>query len=66
MWNLVPLFKRNKAKDTFEYKMTARLCDEYLKSRKGEDKRLPPQEFLCKVVNQEYGIKGTCVKVLTF
>ena len=56
----------NKAKDTFEYKMTARLCDEYLKSRKGEDKRLPPQEFLCKVVNQEYGIKGTCVKVLTF
>ena len=31
-----------------------------------EYKKLPPQEFLCKVVNQEFGIKGTCVKVLTF
>jgi len=56
----------SKVRDTFEYKMSTRLYDEYLKSRKGEDKKLPPQEFLCKVVNQEYGIKGTCVKVLTF
>lgn len=56
----------SKVRDTFEYKMSARLYDEYLKSRKGEDKKLLPQEFLCKVVNQEFGIKGICVKVLTF
>lgn len=50
----------------FEYKMTQDMANAYLKLRKGEDKKKHPQEFLCQVVNNEFGIKGTCTKVLTF
>ena len=51
---------------TFEYKMTPELVQTYLKMRKGKEKTMDPQEYLCKIVNEEYGIKGTCSKVLTF
>ena len=68
MWNRVPHFKeiKMKANDNFEYKMTTRLYEEYLKGRKGKNKNLDPQTYLCQIINEEYGIKGTCVKVLTF
>ena len=49
-----------------EYKMTKEMADAYLKSRKGDDKKKHQQEYLCEVVNTEFGIKGTCVKVLFF
>lgn len=52
--------------NVFEYKMTAGMAAMYLKTRKGNDKQLDPQVYLQKVVNEECGIKGTCVKVLTF
>ena len=55
-----------KANDNFEYKMTTRLYEEYLKGRKGKNKNLDPQTYLCQIINEEYGIKGTCVRVLTF
>ena len=49
-----------------EYKMPIEMAKNLLKNRKGEDKKLRPNEFLCKVVNAEFGIKGTCVNVIQF
>ena len=50
----------------FEYKMTKEMADAYLKGRKGTDKNKHPQEYLCQLVNNEFGIKGTCTRVLFF
>lgn len=55
-----------KNNNTFEYKMTPEMVQTYLKMRKGKDKTADIQEYLCKIVNEEYGIKGVCAKVLTF
>ena len=51
---------------SFEYKMTKEMADAYLKARKGDDKKKRPQEYLCQVVNSNFGVKGTCTKVLFF
>ena len=48
-----------------EYQMTAKVADSYLKARKGDDKKLRPNDYLCKVVNEEYNLRGYCVKVTT-
>jgi hypothetical protein len=48
-----------------EYKMTKEMADTYLKARKGDDRKKHPQEYLCDLVNAEFGIKGHCTRVLT-
>ena len=53
-------------KGEFEYKMSKELGSSLLKDRKGEDKKKHPQEYLCQIVNEQFGIKGTCTKVLYF
>ena len=50
----------------FEYKMSKEMADAYLKSRNGADKNKHPQEYLCDIVNSQFGIKGTCTRVLFF
>ena len=55
-----------KMNGTIEYKMPEAMAVNYLKTRKGEDKKLEPQAFLRKVINEEFGIKGECVRVITF
>lgn len=62
--------KMNTYKTTFgygniEYKMTNEMAKELLRTRKGTDLNMHPQAFLCKYVNEQLGIKGNCVKVLT-
>lgn len=52
--------------NTFEYKMSPVLVNTYLKMRKGKEKTGDIQEYLCRVVNEEFGLKGICTKVLTF
>lgn len=48
-----------------EYRMTSEMAKELLNSRKGLEKNMRPQEFLCKYVNEELGVKGNCVVVTT-
>ena len=48
-----------------EYEMNKEMAKQILATRKGVDQNVPPQEFLCRVVNEEFGIKGNCVRVLT-
>lgn len=49
-----------------EYKMPEKMAKEYLKARKGEDSRLTPKEYLCKIVNEEFGLMGYCTNVITY
>lgn len=49
-----------------EYKMPVEMAKAYLKNRKGEDKKLRPIEYLCKVVNEEFGVKGECINVIQY
>lgn len=51
-----------------EYKMAEFMAKEYLKEKKIKDgvNTIRGQEYLCKVVNEEFGVKGNCVRVITF
>ena len=59
-------FSKTLNNGSYEYKMTKEMANAYLSSRKGDDKKKHPQEYLCQVVNDEFGVKGKCVKVLFF
>ncbi len=65
--------KENEAKSVWakpfeggiEYEMSKEMAKQILATRKGTDQNCNPQEFLCRVVNEEFGIKGNCVHVNT-
>ena len=46
-----------------EYEMNSQLAKSILDTRKGTERNMPPQQFLCQIVNEEFGIKGNCIKV---
>ena len=46
-----------------EYNMSAEMATEILKARKNEEKKLKPQEYLIKYVQEQFGLKGIVVKV---
>lgn len=50
----------------YEYKMSAECAKAILKDRKGNDAKKNPQQYLCEYVTEQYGLLGTCVKVLTY
>ena len=47
----------------FEYKMSKLMADELLKARKGNEKKMNPQEYLCKYVNEQLGLLHSVVGV---
>ena len=49
-----------------EYKMPDLMARELLKLRKGEEAKMKPNDFLCKVVNEEFGALGRCVNVIRY
>ena len=49
-----------------EYKMPEKIAKEYLKARRGEELKLHPNDYLCKVVNEEFCLKGNCVNVIRY
>ena len=50
----------------FEYKMPETMARELLKTRKGEETKMKPNDFLCKVVNENFGLKDRCVNVIRY
>ena len=48
-----------------EYEMTKQMAKEILATRKGAEQNMPPQAFLCKVVNEDFRLKGYCTRVIT-
>ena len=49
-----------------EYKMPKAMADALLKDRKDGDKKLRPQEYLVKVVNDNFGLLYNCTKVIIY
>jgi hypothetical protein len=49
-----------------EYKMPIAMANAYLASRKDSEKKRNPQDFLVDIVNKDFGLKGHCVKVITY
>lgn len=47
-----------------KYKMSEQMAKEYLRDRKGSDAKMRPNDYLCKVVNEEFNIKGICIEVV--
>lgn len=50
----------------FKYKMSKTMAKDLLSTRKGEDTKMHPQKYLCKVVNEEFGLRGTCTEVVYY
>lgn len=57
---------KNKVINPIEYKMPEAFAKQLLKKRKDDESKTRPQEYLCNYVNEQFGIKGTCVKVIYF
>ena len=49
----------------FEYNMSKEMAAELLKNRKGDDKKKDNQEYLVKVVNEQFGLRLPVTKVFT-
>lgn len=58
--------KQQTKKGDFEYKMPIEIAKEFLKARKGEEKKMHPNDFLCKIVNEQYGLLGNCIRVIQY
>ena len=48
----------------FEYKMSKLMANEALNNRKGEEKKMKPQDYLIKYVNEQFGLRLPVVKVI--
>lgn len=60
------MFEKKIMNGTIKYKMPKEMAAMYLKTAKGDFAKKHPKEYLIKVVNEEFGVKGTCVNVITF
>lgn len=49
----------------FEYNMSKEMAIELLKNRKGDEKKKDNQEYLIKVVNEQFGLRLPVTKVFT-
>lgn len=49
---------------TFEYQMPTLFAQTLLDERKGEEKKMNPQEYLIKYVNEQCGLLGICTAVV--
>lgn len=56
----------NEHLDAIEYKMPDLMAREILKERTGNEFKMNPHDYLCQVVNEIFGLKGHCVKVIRF
>lgn len=64
--NVVKLGTLHEKAGCVEYKMPYAMAKAYLAQRKENEKKLHPLVFLTKVVNEEFGLKGQCVKVIQY
>lgn len=47
-----------------EYKMPTQMAQSYIKMHKGKIPNV--NDYLCKIVNEEFGLKGQCIRVLQY
>ena len=46
--------------------MPEAMAKAYLNGRTAEEKKMRPNDFLCKIVNEEFGLKGYCTRVIRY
>ena len=46
-----------------EYIMSKEFANNLLKERKGEDRKMHPQKYLCEYVNSQYNLMYPCTRV---
>ena len=49
-----------------EYKMPEAMARAYLNGRNAEEKKMHPNDFLRKIVNEGFGLKGYCTRVIRY
>jgi hypothetical protein len=49
-----------------EYKMPVEMAKTLLKNRKGDEAKMRPNDYLCKIVNEQFGLKGYCTNVIQY
>lgn len=49
-----------------EYKMPKAMAAEYLKDRRGEEKKMRPNDYLVKIVNEQFGLLRVCKNVTVY
>ena len=49
-----------------EYKMPDQMARELLKARKGDEVKMHPNDYLCKIVNEQFGLKCHCARVIRY
>lgn len=52
-------------KRLIQYKMTQQMANILLKARRGDERKVENQKYLCDYVNRTCSLNGTCVEVLT-
>lgn len=50
--------------ETIEYKMPEKMAQAYIKMHNGKIPNV--NDYLCKIVNEEFGLKGHCVNVIRY
>lgn len=53
-----------KVNDSLEYKMPKKFFDSIVATRSGEDKKMHPYNYVKKVINEEFGFKGTVTRII--
>ena len=48
-----------------EYEMSKEMAKQLLNARKGNERNIPAQQYLCQIVNEEFGVLGNCTHVIT-
>ena len=56
--------KSNQYGPYVEYTMTKDMAKYFLDNRDGNEKKVRPHAYLVQVVNEQFGILGTCVQVV--
>lgn len=49
----------------FEYKITKEMAMELLKNRKADEKKMDTQDYLVKVINEQFGLRLPVTRVIT-
>ena len=50
--------------EEISYTMPEGVAKDLLAQRKGDEKKMQPQAYLCKIVNEQFGLKGNCISVI--
>ena len=66
MANVVKMGTAHEKIGFVEYKMPDKMAKELLKTRTGDEMKMRPNEYLCKIINETFGLKGHCVNVIRY